>query len=66
MVSVPKRVYRELRRALGAVQQELRLLEQDFGLCAECGDRPPAPLGQRRWQAAPVRATIAPQRRRVA
>ena len=63
---VSKRVYRGLRRALDAVQQELRLLEQDFGLCADCGDHPPAPLGQRRWQAAPVRATVAPERRRVA
>ena len=63
---MPKRIYRELSRALGAIQQEVRLLEQDFGLCADCGDCPPAPLGQRRYQPAPVRATFQPQRRRVA
>jgi len=63
---LPKTIVRELRRALDAVQQELRLLELDLGLCADCGERPPAPLAERRLRAAPVRATIAAQRRRVA
>jgi hypothetical protein len=63
---MPKRIYRDLRRALVAVQHEMRALEQDFGLCADCGDHPPAPLGQRRFQPAPVRAAFQTQRRRVA
>jgi hypothetical protein len=63
---MPKRIYRGLHRALVAVQQEVRLLEQDFGLCADCGDCPPAPLGQRRYQPAPVRAAFQTHRRRVA
>ena len=37
-----------LRRGLDAVQQELRALEQDLGLCAECGETRPLPLRQRR------------------
>jgi RNA polymerase-binding transcription factor DksA len=65
-VSVPKKILRELCRALDAVQHELRLLEQDFGLCADCGERPPTPFNQRRLRPAPVRAALASERRRVA
>jgi hypothetical protein len=65
-LSVSKRIFRELSRALDAVQHELQLLEQDLGLCAECGDCPPVPLAQRRFRAAPVRVPLAAQRRRVA
>ena len=37
-----------LRRGRDAVQQELRALEQDLGLCAECGETRPLPFSQRR------------------
>jgi len=63
---VSKRVFQQLARALDAVQHELHLLEEDLGLCADCGDHPPLPLKQRRWQPAPVRARAAVDRRRVA
>jgi hypothetical protein len=36
-----------LQRALQAIQQEIHLLEQDLGLCADCGERPPVPFEQR-------------------
>ncbi len=36
-----------LRRALQAAQEELHLLEQDLGLCTQCGERPPLPLKER-------------------
>ncbi len=37
-----------LRRTLRSVQQDLRALEQDLGLCAECGETRPLPLSERR------------------
>jgi hypothetical protein len=58
-----------LRRALGAAGRELRLLEEDLGLCADCAERqPPPPLGHRALRTVPA-ATPTPvlaQRRRVA
>jgi hypothetical protein len=54
-----------LRRALDAAQQELSLLEQDLGLCAACGERPPLPLKQRALRSLSPR-TAARGGRRVA
>jgi hypothetical protein len=54
-----------LRRGIDAVQQELRALEQDLGLCAECAGSPPLPLSERRQQAMRLR-TVPRARRRVA
>jgi hypothetical protein len=54
-----------LRRGIEAIQEELRALEQDLGLCAECAGSPPLPLDQRRQQAMRVR-TVPRARRRVA
>jgi hypothetical protein len=66
MLGLPKTIFRELCRALDAAQHELRLLEQDLGLCADCGDRPPAPLRERPVKTVPVRAPVPAERRRVA
>jgi hypothetical protein len=37
-----------LHGGLNAIQQELRALERDLGLCAECGEARPVPLRPRR------------------
>jgi hypothetical protein len=56
-----------LRRALDAVEQELRLLEQDLGLCAECAERrPPPPLGRGAVRSIPTHTPMITRERRVA
>lgn len=65
-MGVPQRLFRELSRALDAVQRELHLFEADFGLCPDCGDRPPIPFSQRPRQAAALRTAYSLERRRVA
>jgi hypothetical protein len=56
-----------LRRALDAVEQELRLLEQDLGLCAECAERrPPPPLGRGTVHSIPAHTPMITRERRVA
>ena len=47
MFMLPDTVTSRLQGALAAVQHELRLLEQDLGLCANCGAQPPIPFAQR-------------------
>ncbi len=47
MFMLPDTVTARLQGALTAVQHELHLLEQDLGLCANCGARPPIPFAQR-------------------
>jgi hypothetical protein len=37
-----------LRRGRETIQEELRALEQDLGLCAACGETRPLPFSQRR------------------
>ncbi|HEY7065654.1 MAG TPA: hypothetical protein VII06_29535 [Chloroflexota bacterium] len=64
-MGVPQRLFRELNRALDAVQRELRLLEADLGLCPDCGERPPIPFSQRARHTAP-RASSSLEHRRVA
>jgi hypothetical protein len=52
-----------LRRSLDNVQAELRALEQDLGLCAECAGSPPPPLRERRLPPPPLQARRALPRR---
>ena len=47
MFMLPDTVTARLHGALVAVQNELRLLEQDLGLCPNCGTRPPVPFAER-------------------
>ncbi len=55
-----------LRRAFEAAQTELKLLEQDLGLCAQCGSRPPLPLKERAKLRSRLQDTSAASSRRVA
>ena len=65
MFEAHRNVIPKLRQVLDAVQQELRLLEEDLGLCAACGERRPRPLGQ--YATRPAVATPRPRpRQRVA
>ncbi len=55
-----------LRRVFQAAQEELHLLEQDLGLCVQCGGRPPDPLKERAEVRARLHRFTAASRRRVA
>jgi hypothetical protein len=55
-----------LRRAFRAAQEELHLLEQDLGLCAQCGSRPPVPLKERAKVRSRLHRVTAASGRRVA
>lgn len=56
-----------LRRALNAVEHELRLLEEDLGLCADCAERrPPPPLGRGAMRSISAHAPLITRERRVA
>jgi RNA polymerase-binding transcription factor DksA len=52
-----------LRRTVQAVQDELKVLEGDLGLCESCGDHPPMPFNQR---APRPHVLVTTTRRRVA
>ena len=55
-----------LRRAFQAAQAELHLLEQDLGLCVQCGGHPPEPLKVRAELRARLHRITAASGRRVA
>ena len=60
------RLFAPLHRAIEAVQRELQLLEQDLGLCAQCGGQPPTPLKDRARVRARLHQMTAASQRRVA